>query len=138
MILDADVLIDLLRERPQAENWLSGLGRLPTVSGMAALEVLYGARDAAEQRWVESFLVRFNILWPSEGDAQTTQHLARYHLSDGIELTDVMTAAIALRNKLTLATFNLKHFRSIPGLATLQPYDRKESSPPSPMKSPAS
>jgi predicted nucleic acid-binding protein len=47
MILDADVLIDLLRESPQAETWLRGLEALPAVSGMAALEVVYGSRNAA-------------------------------------------------------------------------------------------
>jgi predicted nucleic acid-binding protein len=35
-----------------------------------------------------------------------------------------MTASIALRHNLTLVTFNIKHFRSTPGLSTVQPYDR--------------
>ena len=124
MILDADVVIDLLRNKPQARNWLSGLYPLPAISGMAALEALYGARDMAELRWVESFLTPFPVLWPSEDDAQATRQLARFHLSDGIELTDVMTAAIALRHNLTLATFNVKHFRAVPGLTIVQPYER--------------
>ena len=92
------------------------------VSGMAVLEALYGAQNAPELRWVENYLTPFPILWPSEADAQTTRRLARYRLSDGIELTDVLTAAIAMRHGLTLASFNVEHFRAIPGLSTMQPY----------------
>jgi predicted nucleic acid-binding protein len=124
VILDADVLIDLLRELPQAEAWLAGLETLPGVSGMAALEVVYGSRNTTELRWVERFLAPFQIYWPSESDAQATKGLARFHLSDGIELTDVVTASIALRHGLPLATFNIKHYRSIPGLSTIEPYSR--------------
>jgi predicted nucleic acid-binding protein len=54
MILDADVLIDLLREREEAEAWLRHLAALPAISGTAALEVLFGAQSAAEQRKVEA------------------------------------------------------------------------------------
>jgi len=91
---------------------------------MAVLEALYGARDAKEQRWTEKYIEPFPILWPAEVDAHTARQLARLYLSDGIELNDVMTASIALRNNLPLATFNVKHFRTIPSLSIIQPYTR--------------
>ena len=124
MILDADVLIDLLRALPQARTWLSALPTQPAISGMAALEVLFGARDMAELRKVEAYLNPFTILWPSEADAQAARRMARHRLSDGIEIMDVMTAAIALRHNLPVVTFNVRHFRAIPGLTTIQPYTR--------------
>ena len=125
MILDADVLIDLLRAKPQARAWLRELPVLPAISGMAALEVLFGARNAIELRTVEAYLRPFPVLWPSEADAQSTSEYATYRLSDGIDLIDAVTASIAIRHNLTLATFNIKHFRSIPGLLTTQPYLRE-------------
>ena len=124
MILDADVLIDLLRLRPNAMRWLRSMAEPPATSGISAVEVLYGAQNMAEQRNVDIWLRQFEILWPSEADAETARLLARYRLSDGIELTDAITAAIALRHNMSLVTFNVKHFRAIPGLSTLQPYER--------------
>ena len=124
MILDADVLIDLLRLRPNAMQWLRSLANPPVVSGIAALEVLYGAQNMPEQRRVDVWLRQFDILWPGETDAETARLFAPCRLSDGIELTDVITAAIALRHNLTLATFNVKHFRAVPGLTIVQPYQR--------------
>jgi hypothetical protein len=121
MILDADVLIDLLRAVPQARSWLRGLSILPAISGMAALEVLYGAANTAELSKAQAYIRPFPILWPSEADAEATSRLAPYRLSDGMDLIDAMTSAIALRNNMPLATFNIKHFRSIPGLSTIQP-----------------
>lgn len=124
MILDTDVVIDLLRARPQARAWMHALPERPAISGMAALEVLFGAQDRTELRNVEAYLQPFAIYWPVEADAQAAGRLAMYNLSDGIDIIDAMTAAIALRHKLTVVTFNVKHFRSIPGLDTVQPYDR--------------
>jgi predicted nucleic acid-binding protein len=124
MILDADVLIDLLRLRPNAMLWLRSLADPPAASGIAALEVLYGAQNIAEQRAVDTWLRQFEILWPSEADSQAARTLAPYRLSDGIEMTDCITAAVALRHNLTVVTFNVKHYRAIPGLSTVQPYAR--------------
>jgi predicted nucleic acid-binding protein len=124
VILDSDVLIDLLRDLPEPHLWLYKQGAFPHVSGMAVLEALYGARDSASLRNVETYLKPFPILWPTDADLQTAGKLARYHLSDGIELIDSVTATLAVRHNQPLATFNVKHFRAIPGLITVQPYSR--------------
>jgi len=124
MILDADVIIDLLRGLQPAKLWFSRLEHFPSVSGVALLEVLYGAPDAEGQRRIEKLVKPLSILWPNEADAQNARKLARYKLSDGIEMNDVLTAHIAMRHGLTLATFNIKHFRAIPGLSIMQPYAR--------------
>jgi predicted nucleic acid-binding protein len=121
LILDADVLIDLLREFPAAESWLSSLSTIPSISGMAALEVLYGATNASHLRKVDRYLKQFPILWPSEADARTARRLAAHHLSDGIELIDVMTAAIALLQYKALS----RHSRSVDRTA-LPSLDRRQ------------
>ena len=64
MLLDTDVLIDLAREVPAALEWLNALPVLPDVSGIAALELLYGCQTAAELRACQTLLAPFRILWP--------------------------------------------------------------------------
>jgi predicted nucleic acid-binding protein len=113
-----------VRKRPEAVKWLNGMTPAPKISGIAALEVLYGAHDATEQRTVEAWLNTFPIVWPTDADFRTAWLLAPYRLSAGVQLTDSITAAIAMRQRLRQATFNVKHFRAIPGLSTAQPYIR--------------
>jgi predicted nucleic acid-binding protein len=124
MILDTDVLIDLLRERPEAESWLASLAVRPSLSGVAALESLFGARNAAELGSVRAFIDRFQIHWPTDEDSALASTFAAHKLSDGIDVLDAVSAATAIRLKLTLVTFNVKHFRAIPALSTLQPFKR--------------
>lgn len=124
MILDADVAIDVLRRRPQAQTWFTQLNKRPRLSGAAAWEILFGARNTAELRQVQTFLELVSIIWPTEADARVVSELASYRLSDGIDILDNLTAAIALRSDEPVATFNVKHFRAIPGLETIQPYQR--------------
>jgi hypothetical protein len=50
VILDTDVLIDLARKKPYALAWLANLSGAPSVGGIAALELLFGARDTLELR----------------------------------------------------------------------------------------
>ncbi len=121
MILDADVIIDLLRHHPNATAWLATSLVPPAISDISALEVLYGAQNSAGLRRVERFLSRFPIEWPTAEDTHRASLLAPLHLSDGIGVLDAITAAIALRRGDPVATFNTKHFRPIPGLLTVQP-----------------
>jgi hypothetical protein len=124
MIIDADVAIDILRRRPEAKAWFTGLSDRPNLSGAAAWEVIFGARSAVELRQVRTFLALFPIIWPTEADARAVAELAEYRLSDGIDILDSLTAVIARRTGEPIATFNVKHFRAIPGLTTIQPYER--------------
>jgi tRNA(fMet)-specific endonuclease VapC len=124
MILGADVVIDLLRRHPPARAWLASLPLSPTISGVAALECPYGATDSNSLRRIEEFLVEFDVEWPTSEDSKKAADLASLHLSDGLGLLDALTAACALRIAAPVATFNVKHFRAIKGLTTVQPYDR--------------
>jgi len=48
----------------------------------------------------------------------------QYQLSNSLGLIDSLIAATALGENATLCTFNMKHYRVIPGLKLLQPYTR--------------
>lgn len=55
---------------------------------------------------------------------QAVANFRRLHLSHGLGLVDSLIAATALSLNVPLCTFNVKHFRHIPGLITEQPYQR--------------
>ncbi len=125
MILDTDVLIDLRRGVPSANAWLTALQRAPLVSGIAGMQLIEGARNKQELLTIQVFLAAFRAVWPTQEDmvrAHTVYQPLR--LANNIDLIDCLTAATATGLELPLATFNVKHFGSVPGLATVQPYTR--------------
>lgn len=125
MLLDADVLIDLLRAHPPALTWISSLTTLPAVSGFAAMELLYGCRDTRERKKVEKFLSVFEILWPNEEAMKRALFdYAPLKLSHNLSAFDAMIAATAVGQGMELGTFNVKHFKHVPGLSVVKPYVR--------------
>jgi hypothetical protein len=124
-MLDADILIDLVRRHPPATAWFAGLSGAPHVSGIAALELAYGVQNATELRAVQRFLREFPLVWPSQADMRRALHdYARLRLSSGLGLMDALIAATAVGRGEVLATFNVRHFRAVPDLQLVQPYVR--------------
>ncbi len=122
-LLDTDVRIDVLRKRPGAVAWFSGVVGPMAVPGLAAMELYQGCRNASEVRDVDRLLKPLSIVWPTETDCR--QALALFparHLSHNLGLLDALIAATALGLGATLCTLNSKHFASVPGLTTEQPY----------------
>lgn len=125
MLLDTDIMIDLERGLPAARAWLTSLPSGPPVAGFAAMELYNGCQNSAEQRKVEKFLRPFTLLWPSEASLlRASETFTSLRLAHGVGMLDALIAATALQHGLTLATFNVRHFRAIPGLVTVQPYKR--------------
>jgi predicted nucleic acid-binding protein len=123
MILDSDILIAIEREEPSALAWLRGLLDLPTIAGPAALELVAGCRDQRELRTVERLLRGFTLLWPSqEAQQHALTALMPLRLAHGIGPLDVLIAATALEHSQPLITFNIRHFRVVPGLIVHVPY----------------
>src|SRR5262245_41851599 len=124
MILDTDVPIDLVREHPAAEAWFATLPSMPSVCGFAALELTFGCLNGVERQAVQTFLSAFHVVWPSpEALERALTHYPPLHLSDGLGVMDALIAATALSERLPLVTFNVRHFRVVPGLTTIQPYN---------------
>lgn len=125
MILDSDVVIDLLRGHPAANQWLNGLQPQPLVCGIAALEVVSGARDLVDQRKIQRFLSLFPIAWPTETDMnRALNEFLPLRLAHGVGVYDCLLAATAVGLGVPVATFNTKHYRALPGVSTVQPYQR--------------
>ena len=129
-ILDTDVLVDVLRARPEALAWLesqpaAALG-IPVITWM---ELIQGARDRGEQERIVSRLSAHSIVHIESGDPQlASAWFATYWLSHKVGILDCLIAAIAVRVGAPLYTFNTAHFRVIPGLDVRSPYQRAENS----------
>lgn len=52
------------------------------------------------------------------------RQLARFYLSHGAHLQDVMIASVAARLAVPLYTLNVKHYEPLPGLRVVRPYSR--------------
>ncbi len=118
-------LIDLIRGHDSAVAWFANLPETPSVSGIAAMELVVGCRDQRELRSVQSFLQQFSLAWPTAADLQTAYGtFLPTRLSTGIGLLDSLIAATAYGRGEPVATFNVKHFAGLTGVTTVQPYVR--------------
>ena len=127
MILDSDVLIDIKRgSEAAAQKWFANLREYPLVSRFSAIELLFGSRDARELREVEVFLDPFVLIWPSKSDVVRAMSYAKLKLHGGLGAFDALTASLAVGRNESLATFNTKHFRHVPDIRLIQPYNRTQ------------
>ncbi|MFO7681980.1 MAG: type II toxin-antitoxin system VapC family toxin [Chloroflexota bacterium] len=126
LLLDTDVMVDILRNYAPATEWLRQLGAEEiALPGLVAMELLQGCRDKLEQQQVEAILRQYRLYWPSQLDSSRAYEIfARFRLSAGIGILDALIAETAVGHKLPLATFNEKHYRVIPDLNLVQPYQR--------------
>src|SRR5258708_3164143 len=122
-LLDTDVLIDVQRGQPPALEWFAGLTELPAVPGFVIMELVQDARNAREIRRTMKLVAPLRVVWPTEADcAAALSNFTAYHLSHALGLLDALIAACVVGLSGTLYTFNEKHYRVVPGLATAQPY----------------
>ena len=123
--LDSDILVDMLRGFTPSLAWYAGLVAKPGVPSVVAMELIQGTRNSAELRMVTKVLKPLRLVWPTEIDcAKALADFTKFHLSHALGLVDAFIAATVVGQGATLCTFNVKHYRMVPGLATSQPYDR--------------
>jgi predicted nucleic acid-binding protein len=57
IILDTDIMVDLLRQHPPAQNWLKALGEEEIIlPGFVGMELIQGCKNKKELNKVEIFL----------------------------------------------------------------------------------
>lgn len=124
LIIDTDILVDVGRHVQEAIDYLQDKEQqyhLATTI-ITEMELLIGARNKTEQRKVERFLKRFQIIKLDPDISNTAASLIRrYRLSHGLLIADAFIAATAVTNGLPLASKNQRDFRFIPQLVLL-PY----------------
>lgn len=130
VVLDTDVLIEILRGDDRAKAWLARIeSYVIGIPIFVRMELLLGARDKQEQQDLVENLARHRILHIESGDSQRAQQwFEQFHLSHGIGILDCLIATAPFRLGCPFYTFNLKHFRVIPGLDVHAPYRRPRPS----------
>ena len=124
-LLDTDVCVDIRRGYPPALAWLAALTEAPEISGFVMLELMRGCANQREMRRLQRDMALFRIHWPTvEDGARALATYARAYLTHRLGILDVMIGENAVGLGATLCTFNVRHFRSVPGLTTEQPYGR--------------
>jgi len=127
ILLDSDVMIDLLRQYPPAMRWFDALDDEEELllPGYVVMELIQGCRNKAEQEKVQRELATFGVVWPAPADCdEALSVFTEYHLSHNAGLLDALIGQIAVALRVPLYTFNQKHYRFIPELRTIQPYEK--------------
>ncbi len=115
MLVDADVLIDFLRGRPEARD--------AAVSAITVAELHVGVREGEERQALDAILATFRVL-PLDADTASSGGLRRrdYGKSHGVGLNDALIAATALGPGLPLAMLNARHYPMLPADRLVLPY----------------
>ena len=126
ILLDTDVVVDLLRELPEAVTWFESLADEEIIlPGFAAMELIQGCRSRPELRMVQRHLGNMMVAWPTPETCDAALAVyAKTRFSHGIGLLDALVGQLAISLGLPLNTFNRKHYAGIPNLRTAQPYSR--------------
>ena len=125
LLLDADVMIDLMRGFPGAVAWMSAVTDSVGIAGYAMLELVAGCRGATDVQRLNRETRAMRIVWPSRLHCERAlDDFKRLHLSHGVGAFDILIGHTALELNVPLHTFNVKHYSAIPGLTTIQPYIR--------------
>jgi predicted nucleic acid-binding protein len=111
LLLDTDVLVEYLRGRPEAIEYLEGLESDLFVSDVSVAELFSGVKGDQEERSLEQFLLAFTALPVTEGVARLGGLYRRdFRPSHGTGLADALIAATAEENGVDLVTLNRRHF----------------------------
>jgi len=118
-LVDSDVVIWAVRREHGAAQALATVIRedgdlLPAISAVTVFEVLQGMRPGSERRH-RQVLDQFECL-PVTGElAAMAAAMVREHRAQGRQLNmgDALIAATAATGKLTLVTYNRRHFEPL-------------------------
>ena len=121
-LIDTDVIIEYLRGREQAVEYLESLEGALHVSAVTVAELYSGVRDQ-EQEALEQFLRAFDVVTVDQALARSAGLCRKsYQPAYGTGLADAMVAMSAKAVGATLVTFNRRHYPMADDL--LVPYPR--------------
>lgn len=123
LLLDTDVLVEYLRGRQRAIEYLEGLSSDPSISVISVAELFTGVKGDEEERVLKQFLLVFSILPVNEKIARLGGLYRReYRPSHGTGSADALIAATAEEDGASLVTFNRRHFPMVSEV--MVPYER--------------
>ena len=121
VLLDTCIMIDVLRGKPAAFDFVSSLESAPALSAVTVTELVAGCRNIKERRQIDRLLSHY-VLHDINRDVASLagDYVRRYGPSHGTDPIDALIAATAKAAGLPLATLNVKHFPMFAGLS--RPY----------------
>jgi predicted nucleic acid-binding protein len=123
LVVDTDVLVEYLRGRSEAGEWLESQEAGLMVSAITVAELFAGVKGERESQALDRFLLALAVLPATEEIGRLAGRYRReYGQSHGTGLADALIAATAAVNGSSLATFNRRHFPMLP--AVIVPYHR--------------
>lgn len=119
LLIDTDVLIDYLRDRPEAVAYIDSLTEPLYISAITTAELYAGVREGSERAQLDQFLLAFTIIAVDVDIAVTGGLLRRdFGKSHGTGLADALIAATSIIHRLRLVGLNRKHFPMLPDMIT--------------------
>jgi predicted nucleic acid-binding protein len=110
-LLDTCVIVDFLRDRPEAVELIRHAGVRPAVSAITVAELVAGARTATDERRIDALLQQLLV---HEVDLDVARlggaWRRRYGQSHGVLIPDALIAATAQIHGARLVTRNARHF----------------------------
>jgi predicted nucleic acid-binding protein len=128
LLIDTDVLIDYLRDYPDAVSYVEAQPERLLISVVTVAELYAGVREGEERSRLERFLRAFEII-PLDQSLAVQGGLYRrdYHKSHNVGLADALIAATAMRRQVSLVTLNQKHFPMLQDV--IVPYHKAQPNP---------
>jgi len=110
-LLDTCVIVDYLRNRPEAVDFVRRVDDRPAVSAITAAESCAGARTTTEERRIEDLLRQLLVHAVDLNIARLGgAHRRRYGPSHGVLIPGALIAATAQIHGARLVTRNARHF----------------------------
>ena len=111
LLIDTDVLINYLRDYPDAVSYVEAQQARLLISVVTVAELYAGVREGEERSRLERFLRAFDII-PLDQRLALQGGLYRrdYSKSHNVGLADALIAATATQRQVPLVTLNRKHF----------------------------
>lgn len=111
MLFDTNILIEFLRDRPEAVQFLGVQPEKPSISVVSVFELYAGVANRREEQQIERLLGQAKLLPITTDIAKRAGVFVRvYQPSHSVEALDALIAATAEHHGLRLATLNVKHF----------------------------
>ncbi|MDQ6889975.1 MAG: type II toxin-antitoxin system VapC family toxin [Bacteroidota bacterium] len=119
VLIDADVMIELMRKNYSAKSFLvNEVGNENIIlSCITVAEILQGANNKENLHQINKLLNQYIVIpidYQVSGIFSTL--FQKYVLSHGTGISDTLVAATALHLNLPLLSINRKHFKHIPNL----------------------
>ena len=117
-LVDTDVLIDFLRGKEKAFEWISANIPRIILSSIVVAELYAGAKGEKEFVQIKLFISLSRVIpVTTEIAANAGLYKRNYGKSHGTGLADSIIAATCDAEKAQLKTFNTKHYPMIEGLS---------------------